>query len=36
MTEKIKSGLKILDMNVFDHIILTADSFYSFESNNIL
>jgi DNA repair protein RadC len=36
MTEKIKSGLKILDINVFDHIILTADSFYSFESNNIL
>lgn len=36
ITEKIKHGLKILDINVFDHIILSADSFYSFETNNIL
>ena len=34
ITEKIKAGLKILDIKVFDHIILTADSFYSMENNN--
>jgi DNA repair protein RadC len=34
ITQKIKAGLKILDIKVFDHLILTADSFYSFESNN--
>ena len=31
ITKKIKEGLKILDIKVFDHIILTADSYYSFE-----
>ena len=36
MTQKIKSGLNILDIKVFDHIILTVDNFYSFETNNIL
>ena len=34
ITEKIKAGLKILDIKVFDHLILTADSFYSMENNN--
>lgn len=34
ITKKIKEGLKILDIKVFDHIILTTNSFYSFESNN--
>jgi DNA repair protein RadC len=34
ITQKIKAGLKILDIKVFDHLILSADSFYSFESNN--
>jgi len=36
MTEKIKDGLKMLDIKVFDHIILSADSFYSFEADNML
>ena len=36
ITEKIKAGLKILDINVFDHIILTADSYYSFENEGNL
>ena len=34
ITEKIKTGLKILDIKVLDHLILTADSFYSMENNN--
>jgi DNA repair protein RadC len=34
ITQKIKAGLKILDIKVFDHLILTVDNFYSFESNN--
>jgi DNA repair protein RadC len=36
ITKKIKAGLKILDINVFDHIILTADSYYSFENEGNL
>jgi DNA repair protein RadC len=36
ITEKIESGLKILDIKVYDHIILSADSFYSFKTNNDL
>lgn len=34
ITQKIKAGLKILDIKVFDHLILSADSFYSMENNN--
>lgn len=30
LTKKVKDALLILDINVVDHIILTADSFYSF------
>lgn len=29
LTKKIKEGLKLLDVKVLDHIILTTDSFYS-------
>ena len=36
ITEKIEAGLKILDIKVYDHIILSADSFYSFETNKHL
>ena len=36
ITKKIKEGLKILDIKVFDHIILTADSYYSFEDEGNL
>lgn len=35
-TETIKKGLKILDIEVLDHIILTSDSYYSFADNFIL
>lgn len=30
LTQKIKEGLKLLDIDLLDHIILTADDFYSF------
>jgi DNA repair protein RadC len=36
ITKKIKEGLKILDIKVLDHIILTADSYYSFENEGNL
>ena len=36
ITKKIKEGLKILDIKVFDHIILSADSYYSFEDEGNL
>lgn len=29
LTKQIKEGLKLLDVKVLDHIILTTDSFYS-------
>ena len=36
ITTKVKQGLKILDIEVLDHIILTADSYYSFTDNGLL
>jgi DNA repair protein RadC len=36
ITEKVKEGLKFLDIKLLDHIILTADSYYSFADENIL
>jgi DNA repair protein RadC len=36
LTAKIKSGLKLFDIQVVDHVILTADSYYSFADNGIL
>lgn len=36
LTEKIKAGLKLLDITVLDHIILTADSYYSFADEGLL
>jgi len=33
MTEKLASSLKLLDTKLFDHIILTKDSFYSMQDN---
>ena len=36
ITKKIKEGLKILDIKVFDHIILSADNYYSFEDEGNL
>ena len=34
ITKKAKEGLKMLDINVLDHIILTEESYYSFSDNN--
>lgn len=36
ITHKLAETLKILDTKLFDHIILTKDSYYSFEENNLL
>jgi DNA repair protein RadC len=36
MTNKIKEGLKILDIQVFDHVILTVDGHYSFADSGLL
>lgn len=36
ITEKIKQGAKLFDMNVLDHIIIAGDSYYSFADHNIL
>jgi DNA repair protein RadC len=33
LTEKLASSLKMLDTKLFDHIILTKDSFYSMQDN---
>lgn len=36
MTQKVKKGLKILDVKVLDHIILTENEYYSFLDAGIL
>jgi DNA repair protein RadC len=36
MTRKVIEGLKILDVRVTDHIIMTEDSFYSFADEGVL
>lgn len=36
ITEKIKQGLKLFDISVLDHIILTENSYYSFCNEGIL
>jgi DNA repair protein RadC len=36
ITEKIKQAMYFFDVKVLDHIILTADSYFSFADNNIL
>jgi DNA repair protein RadC len=33
ITEKVKNGLNILDINLIDHLILTAEGHYSFADN---
>ena len=30
ITEQLKNALKLIDCNLLDHVILTADNFYSF------
>jgi len=36
ITAKIKEAIKLFDVTVLDHIILTADSFYSFSNNDLM
>jgi len=36
ITEKISEGLKIFDIGVLDHIILTSESYYSFLDSGLL
>ena len=36
LTAKVKAGLALFDISVLDHIILTADSYYSFTDEGIL
>lgn len=36
ITQKIKEGLKMLDIQVIDHMILTSDGYYSFADNGNL
>ncbi len=36
ITKKVKEGLKILDISVLDHIILTSDGYLSFGDEGIL
>jgi len=36
ITKKIKEGLKLFDINVLDHIILTNETYYSFSNEGLL
>lgn len=36
ITKKIKEAMKLFDVSVLDHIILTSDSYYSFADNGNL
>ena len=36
ITNKVKEAMKFFDIEVFDHIILTEDSYYSFADEGIL
>jgi DNA repair protein RadC len=36
ITNKVKEAMKFFDIAVLDHIILTADSFYSFANNGLM
>jgi len=36
ITKKLKEGLRLLDITILDHIILTGASYYSFSDNGIL
>lgn len=33
MTDKIKNALSVLEINLFDHLILTINNYYSFADN---
>jgi DNA repair protein RadC len=36
ITNKIQEGLKMFDVRVLDHVILTENSFFSFADNNLM
>lgn len=36
LTKKLTDGGKLLDISVFDHVILTADSYFSFADEGII
>ena len=36
LTQKIKQGGKILDINLYDHLIISADGYYSFADEGLL
>jgi len=36
LTQHVKQGLKLLDIDIIDHIILTADNYYSFADNGLI
>jgi DNA repair protein RadC len=36
ITSKVKEAMKLFDVCVVDHIIVTADSFYSFANNGLM
>jgi len=36
ITDKIKSGLRMFDINVLDHIILTENNYFSFQDSNLM
>lgn len=36
LTNKVRDGLKFLEVSVIDHIILTEDSFFSFADNGLI
>ena len=36
LTSKIKQGLKLFNVSVLDHVILTSDDYYSFADNGFM
>jgi DNA repair protein RadC len=36
ITKKIQEGLKMFDVKVLDHVILTEDDYFSFGDNNLM
>ncbi len=36
LTQKIKYGAQLLDINLFDHIIVTNEAFYSFADQGLI
>lgn len=36
LTNRVKDGLRLLEINVMDHIILTEESYFSFADENLI